>query len=479
MMAGVVGRKPGTLRCILCRGVVQYRDRDEAKFVKHMENEHGAYFDLDLILATCFMDQEEKQAVRMVIESKDVDDGEEEGENESTVQVKQEQPEEDEPKQGLKRSLEEPEEERPAKSRIVSADTFGCAQCDQRFQQAERLRIHVKTTHTQLDVARKTEFHCEECDQYFSRKDALRIHRQRRHNEPLTRGSPDGKRGSPDVKPGSPVGKHGKVCQECKAVFSTSGNLKKHERKFHTDQWKAATTNEFSCQVCDIKYSSVAALANHNKWKHGDIPNATDLPLEQPRPEAERHVEAPLQCTACDKTFTRRDNLNKHIKVFHGRRDHVEQHMEKEHGGGSPLKPPSSPPSPDQAEPTSPKPEPADSPEEEADPGQECHVQIEKSKYFRLNSYAVQPLEQYTDGTESDFRACAELPAGWRLRYCGPADQPEKATHFICPGPVRRVIKSRLGAIELLRLAGAHSRDQLWHFATNLHVPEKRFNKLF
>merc|ERR1712179_806910 len=43
-------------------------------FVKHMENEHGAYFDHDFILATCMMDDDEKKAVKSVIISKYFDE---------------------------------------------------------------------------------------------------------------------------------------------------------------------------------------------------------------------------------------------------------------------------------------------------------------------------------------------------------------------------------------------------------------------
>ena len=49
-----------------------------------MENEHAAYFDLDFILATCFMDEDEKTAVKNVIQNKTVD-SDEDGEEEVTV----------------------------------------------------------------------------------------------------------------------------------------------------------------------------------------------------------------------------------------------------------------------------------------------------------------------------------------------------------------------------------------------------------
>ena len=68
--------RPGTLTCILCRGVVQYKNNNKVRFVKHMENEHAAYFDLDFILATCFMDEDEKAAVKNVIQNKTVDSDE-------------------------------------------------------------------------------------------------------------------------------------------------------------------------------------------------------------------------------------------------------------------------------------------------------------------------------------------------------------------------------------------------------------------
>lgn len=104
-------------------------------------------------------------------------------------------------------------------------------------------------------------------------------------------------------------------------------------------------------------------------------------------------------------------------------------------------------------------------------------VDIEKSKYFRMNSYAISSMDHYTLGAEADFRPCFDLPAGWKFRYCGPPTNPEKSTHFVTPD--RRVIKSRLGAIEILRLSGRFTRKELWEYATYLHVPEKRFEKLF
>ena len=76
------GRKPRTVRCLLCRGLVQLRNDGELrigleKFKAHMENEHGAHFDLEFTLAASFMDEEEKEAVKVVIDAKDIEEEQE------------------------------------------------------------------------------------------------------------------------------------------------------------------------------------------------------------------------------------------------------------------------------------------------------------------------------------------------------------------------------------------------------------------
>ena len=61
---------PGTVCCVLCRGVVAYRGGDATRFNNHMNYEHGAYFDIDFLLAACLMNNEERDAVRNVMSDK-------------------------------------------------------------------------------------------------------------------------------------------------------------------------------------------------------------------------------------------------------------------------------------------------------------------------------------------------------------------------------------------------------------------------
>ena len=641
----VLMMRPGTLTCILCRGVVQHKNNNKVRFVKHMENEHAAYFDLDFILATCFMDEDEKAAVKNVIQNKSVD-SDEDGIEEVTVTeiaVKEEVIPEA-PKETLKRDRkEEPTKEKVAKKAKVETTTksfdcdqcdekfshardlethvqanhtkaisFTCDQCDEQFQSNEDLKEHTKSSHNILEPyecpqcgvkfdnrkklkshikktfhSKKTEFYCKPCEQYFCRKDALRIHKGRKHNGELPdymtvdarrerrdkerekkrtnedKDSPE-KTTPQKIEPEDAVpnkialesselsatGDDKKLkldnndCKQCSSKFSSIGNLKKHERKFHVDQWNLDTTSQFSCQECDMKYSSSAALTNHNKWKHGElgsVANTEEQKEQSPEPVAVK--QSGLKCPTCKKSFTRKDNMNKHIKQRHqdggklnpfkcddcdfasSKRGHLKRHRETEHVDA--LKKDTTDywtakmaelekateaqvkagltmtvtvdtidnaaraniikPDPDSSKTTDADsfvtaslvkcdPDPLATPEVMGPPDYSSQ-DITKSKYFRMNSYAICDMQEYTINAETDFTDCFDLPQGWKYRFCGPSDNPEKSTHFITPDS--KVIKSRLGAIEYLRMTGSYRRKELWEFATCLHVPERRFEKLF
>ena len=72
----------GTVCCLLCRGVVAYRNLDMNRFLEHiiiiliniillrfqehMNHEHGAFFDMDFLLAASFMDDKKRKVVRNI-----------------------------------------------------------------------------------------------------------------------------------------------------------------------------------------------------------------------------------------------------------------------------------------------------------------------------------------------------------------------------------------------------------------------------
>ena len=531
------------------------------KFSSHMENEHGAYFDHEFILATCFMDAEEKEAVKVVIDAKDIEDEDDTDMEGGGTVVKMEygiiKEERKEDHSNIANKLENVSKTSEGPSNTCVA----CAKCEQRFEKTEHLRIHMKVIHTGATPEKKTEFYCEKCDQYYCRKDALRIHMSRRHkgeddlvqrtHSIVTDVQEETKVFGPEFnetksrKTGNEL-----ECDYCHKTFTRKNNLNHHKKMKHeniSETMRKSLTTPFHCTLCGKSFTRKDNLRYHKHNVHGT-----------------GETEDMLSCRICDKNFTRRDNLNKHLRTLHNRepyqckdcnfstslQDRLNQHMEREHK--SPPSPKPSSPLPilqnvndarptmeGPFRPTSPmdiikdmwktknmledsiqhiSPQNLDGPQsvviddvkamwrvkkgleeveitldetdeqEESTPNPsgevlmemkatDLKVDTERSKYFRMNSYALSTLDEYTSGTLADFIDCNDLPSGWKFRFCGPPKSPEKSTHFITPD--MSVIKSRLGAIEWLRLTGLYTRDQLWSFATLLHVPEKRFDRLF
>ena len=57
----------GTIQCLLCRGIVTFKEKDPIKFNLHLKNEHAVYFAVDILLAICLMDSEEQETVKNVV----------------------------------------------------------------------------------------------------------------------------------------------------------------------------------------------------------------------------------------------------------------------------------------------------------------------------------------------------------------------------------------------------------------------------
>ena len=89
---------PGTVSCLLCRGAILFRDGDRSRFYAHMNNEHGAFFDLDYLLASSLMDRAQKDVViRNVLQTESHDTQETLGEaaEDGGLSLKRERTEDD------------------------------------------------------------------------------------------------------------------------------------------------------------------------------------------------------------------------------------------------------------------------------------------------------------------------------------------------------------------------------------------------
>ena len=54
--------EPDTVCCLLCHGIIIFKEDDKTRFNSHMINEHGAFFALDFLLASSMMDEDQKAA---------------------------------------------------------------------------------------------------------------------------------------------------------------------------------------------------------------------------------------------------------------------------------------------------------------------------------------------------------------------------------------------------------------------------------
>merc|ERR1712179_532676 len=61
---------PGKIFCILCNGVVSFKNGDRSRFIGHMNHEPEAFSGVSFILAGCLMSQEERSAVETIMEEK-------------------------------------------------------------------------------------------------------------------------------------------------------------------------------------------------------------------------------------------------------------------------------------------------------------------------------------------------------------------------------------------------------------------------
>ena len=61
---------PGKIFCILCNGVVSFKNGDRSRFIGHMNHEHEAFLGVSFMLAGCLMSQEERTAVETIMEEK-------------------------------------------------------------------------------------------------------------------------------------------------------------------------------------------------------------------------------------------------------------------------------------------------------------------------------------------------------------------------------------------------------------------------
>ena len=144
---------------------------------------------------------------------------------------------------------------------------FKCSQCGSVLKSARNLKQHIQNRHEIKQYIK-----CPDCTKTFKHSKFFEVHRIKKHS--------DHKK------------KH--ECNQCKKVFLTPSDLKRHTRVVHT------TEPRKECPDCTKTFKNRDSLKQHRKREH--IENGM-----------------PYKCNQCDRVFTHISVLKQH-EIFHTRK---------------------------------------------------------------------------------------------------------------------------------------------------------------
>ena len=101
------------------------------------------------------------------------------------------------------------------------------------------------------------------------------------------------------------------TCKECGKQYKFVKALQNHMKKH-----KLGTADKFECPQCGLELNTGAHLAEHRISVHGTKQEAAEF--DNTTESLDIGIAMRLPCSYCDKTFSRKDKVNAHVRKVHG-----------------------------------------------------------------------------------------------------------------------------------------------------------------
>ena len=185
---------------------------------------------------------------------------------------------------------------------MISDMTFDCEFCGENFSSiAERRSFHKKSM--------------KDCEKMYIWQSQLSKRMSRRSH-------PNGKKiRKEEIKPVTKknekidnlLSRKSNCCVLCGKIFSNESKLNIHKEKNH---------GKFTCSDCKLSYAAEELLTNHINKRHKTFPCPDCKTMFTRKASLKLHMEVHQKkfeiCTECDKRFSSKANLQRHIRNIHG-----------------------------------------------------------------------------------------------------------------------------------------------------------------
>ena len=416
---------PGTVCCLLCRGMVAYRGGDVSRFNNHMHYEHGAYFDHEFLLAACLMNEEERKAVRDVMSAKKSSNQSPTSDPSPTLSPQTPGP--------ILESRENDPVKTPQSKRKRTVDVNDVTE--------KTVGVKTETMSQVIEASvsgeKKVTFECEECHRSYTTRKSLSCHLTKTgHGAKSKTPTPSSAFPSPSRSETPPQSSSQSVVSSSSSVLSSSPSVVSPSSFFENLQksWKSVIEDASTCK-------DATSTSEEYSIKHEDllskVATLEDEPEETPASGDEEDPDDP---------------------------GYPDQQNEE----------------PQQMDVTTEVEEETDPLTESTKKEVEIEANVEKSKYFKANphTFSLPTNKEKTMSVEEFDIEDAKMPKGWKIKEVTrilKSGRKETKRFFLTRD--QHILKTGLAVLEFMRLTGCFTAKQIMDIARHLSVPVSRLEK--